>query len=137
MIGADPFSQLFVVFSRQSEHRPAGLLVVEKYPREMVSKAFPLAQAQPKIPVLIVDTQGFVVPANQFPVGTPDQAGIDAGVPVEQTVEVVVAQTLHVAGVTENTIAVSYTHLTLPTNREVEITVVAAALKKKKKTTTQ
>src|ERR1035437_1974491 len=86
MIGADPFSQLFVVFSRQSEHRPAGLLVVEKYSREMVSEAFPLAQAEPKIPVLIVDTQGFVVPANQFPVGTLDQAGIDDGVPVEQTV---------------------------------------------------
>ena len=29
--------------------------------------------------------------------------------------------------------AVSYTHLTLPTNREVEISVVAVVLKKKKK----
>ena len=31
------------------------------------------------------------------------------------------------------TAAVSYTHLTLPTNREVQISVVAVAIKKKKK----
>src|SRR5438552_3329618 len=108
MIGTDPLSQFLVVFSRQSEHRPAAFAVLEKYSREMASKAFPLGQTKPKIPVLIVDAYGFVVPACQFPVSSPDHGGIGDRVPVEQIVEVVVTQTLHVSGVAKNTIVGVY-----------------------------